>query len=367
MSKSWRFEALDTLFFRDGTPFHQGETGNILPGSVFPPLMLTMQGAIRTALACKQGWIPDKKGLPEKLRLGTADDLGDLQLAGPYLRFKGERLYPAPLTLFGNKNGNGNWILTRLIPGPKVDCDLGEGVRLPKLQKQIDGELLNLWVTKEGMESILNIRFPEAKHLIEPDQLWKNEQKIGIMREEKTKVAKDKHLYSLIHIRPQAELEVEVEVGGISEDWHLQKTQALPLGGEGRFALVNVSDVTDPLPRMPELPVSHDGQIRFTVTLLTPGYYQDMNQVVKEGPPHIPGTCVSASIGKAMHMGGWNLKENKPRPIKPLLPPGSTWFFEAKADQLAEIKGVHGSFTGEKTAYGMGQLIVGIWKEEWED
>ena len=57
----WRFRALDTLFFRDGTPFNMEETG-VAPQGVFPPSIFTLQGAIRAAMAhfIKQ-WVPGKE------------------------------------------------------------------------------------------------------------------------------------------------------------------------------------------------------------------------------------------------------------------------------------------------------------------
>lgn len=364
MNTSWRFTALDTLFFRDGTPFHQGETGNILPGSLFPPPITTLQGAIRTALARSKGWIPGKDWPAE---LGTPNDLGQLRLAGPYLRYAGERLYPIPSLYFGEKGKTG-WEIERLVPGSEVECDLGK-VRLPMFKQQTQRKrgLLDLWVTQEGLEAVLQGRFPTSPQMLEHDQLWKDEQRIGIMRDYETRVAKDQHLYSLSHVRPQAKLEVEVEVWGIPEDCNLEEIQFVPLGGEGRFARVHLSEISQSFPRMPELIPSQDGQIRFTVSLLTPGRYEDPNLVVRSGPPGVPGRCISASIGKAMQIGGWDLVKKKPRKLTPLLPPGSTWFFEAEAHQLEEIRQVHGLHQGEQTEYGMGQLVVGIWKEEEED
>lgn len=363
MTKSWRFSALDTLFFRDGTPFHQGESGNIMPASIFPPSMKTIQGAIRTALARKQGWTPELDGNWPK-ELGTPDDLGDLYLKGPYLRYKGERLYLTPLVLFGKKEGK-KWNLKRLVPGPEVECDLGER-RLPMLKKEDRGEghLLSIWTTKSGLEKILQYQFPSDDEIFGEEQLWKYEGRVGIAIRRETGTAEDKQLYSLNHVRPVEDLEIEVGVSGIPVDWHLTGDHALPMGGEGRFALVRVDDQVESLPRKPDLSVDGDGIVRFTVSLLTPGYYSSFKKVIEEGPPHIPGKCISACIGKVMQVGGWDLKRNRPRKLKPILPPGSTWFYEAAADQLEEILLLHGAFRGEETKYGMGQLVLGVWKDE---
>ena len=80
----WTFRALDALFFRDGTPFHQGEGGFVQPKGTFPPTIMTLQGAIRTALAGWRGWDPGRE-TDWPAELGGPEDRGVLQLYGPYL------------------------------------------------------------------------------------------------------------------------------------------------------------------------------------------------------------------------------------------------------------------------------------------
>ncbi len=111
------------VVFSDGTPFHLGEGGSVQPRGSFPPSMMPLQGPIRTALARGRGWRPNHPNRwPEEL--GTPDDLGDLRLRGPFLRFGGEpRLYPIPLVLFGKWGAE----LTRLVPGGEGGVRLGAG------------------------------------------------------------------------------------------------------------------------------------------------------------------------------------------------------------------------------------------------
>jgi CRISPR/Cas system CMR-associated protein Cmr3 (group 5 of RAMP superfamily) len=46
----FQLSAIDTLMFRDGRPFNQGDTGASEAVSIFPPLPPTIIGAIRAAL-----------------------------------------------------------------------------------------------------------------------------------------------------------------------------------------------------------------------------------------------------------------------------------------------------------------------------
>lgn len=350
---------MDTLFFRDGTPFHLGEGGSVQPRGSFPPSMMPLQGAIRTALARGRGWRPNHPNRwPEEL--GTPDDLGDLRLRGPFLRFGGERLYPIPLVLFGKWGAE----LTRLVPGEKVECDLGQ-VRLPRLAQPVTGKMLEGWLTQDGLESVLRGEMPAVTEILQPEKMWKEERRVGILRNVDTRKAEAHHLYTATHVRPVKDLMVEVDVQGIPEDWNPEASLTLPLGGEGRMAYVTVSkkagDQAD-FPRMPEWSQTED-TVRFTVTLLTPGRYRNTCSVIQTGPKGIPGRCISASIGKMVSLGGWDLKRCRPRRSVSLLPAGCTWFYEAKVEQLDQIKGLHGTFTGEMNAYGMGQIAIGTWQE----
>lgn len=362
----WRFSAVDTLFFRDGTPYHQGESGNVIPQSLFPPMMFTLQGAIRTALAIYNGW--NVAELPKEL--GDVDHLGDLTLKGPYLEFNGKRLFPAPLRVLGEKVGkserDSKWKLHWLTPGPKVKCDMGM-LQLPYMEERVKKSDA-MWLTQEGLETLLRGELPK-EGIYDQKSLWKAERKVGIQRDLKTGTTDQQSLYFLEYVRPDAELKVVVEVSGIPDEWQPKESLVLPLGGEGRFAQVTIDKVEDDAWQDPKLALDSDGKVRFTVSLLTPGYFvsEDLKEehvktVIYNGPPEIPGKCISACIGKMIMIGGWDLKNRRPRPIVPLIPPGSTWFFEADEKDKEKIASLHRQQVGEKKAYGMGEIVIGTWK-----
>ena len=140
MSKAecFKFEALDTLFFRESRPMDS--IGGSLLQSVFPPPARTLVGAIRTiigeinatdwsAYARDEGHpLRALIGAPDTL-IGAPDRLGPLRFAGPCLIEDGERLYPMPLAvLFAGEHQ------TRMQPATAPQrCDLGN-VRLPEKQ-----------------------------------------------------------------------------------------------------------------------------------------------------------------------------------------------------------------------------------------
>ncbi|MEG6617610.1 type III-B CRISPR module-associated Cmr3 family protein [Peptococcaceae bacterium 1198_IL3148] len=360
-TKIWTFKALDTLFFRDATPYNAGEGGQSEINSIFPPFMNTLQGAIRVALAYGQGWTPEEKH-KWPAELGTPDYLGQIKLQGPYLLRNGEMLFPAPLYLMYQQDTQHNLTqYTRLKPGDEVDTDMGIK-RLPVQDKYLEGAKVmeNYWLDRKGVTAVLNGKLPNGDNVFSKTDLYQEEHRVGIKREQHTRSAAKGMLYSCVHIRPQPNIALAVAVSGLPDEWHYQIPRLIKLGGEGRMVEINISDFCQLMPEPVPLKVVA-GKITFTVTLITPGKYQDCtHEVIKNGPPGIPGKCVSACIGKLQRIGGWNSQNKCPLPLEPTIPAGSTWFYQADADKLESILAIQRQ--GVADPYGNGQIIIGNWE-----
>jgi len=387
MTVQWQFKAMDTYFFRGAAPFHAGEGGQGGQNSVFPPLMSTLQGAIRYQLALSQGWTPGDDRLP--IELGDSDSLGDLRLSGSYLYYDNRLLLPAPLFLLRlHDEAPKRTSYHRLFPGDKVSCDLGQ-VRLPVMPAGARGSkpMDKYWLSVATMEKVLAGGVPEdddytamvdkpagcipVNGVTCSDQLWKSEAKVGIGRESDTRTAMDKNLYAINTVRTKKQVWVVVGVEGIPIEWSQavrQKNDIVNLGGEGRMAELSIVEDSIKLPVMPEL-TAVNGKILFTVTLITPGYFGNQGQTqkaLKDLKPWINYTCITACVGRAKQIGGWDLKVNRPRPLRSYIPAGSTWFFEANASEASAVAELHGQYIGEKSsnAYGYGQILIGRWEEK---
>lgn len=368
----WDFTLLDTGFFRSGHPFNAGEGGSRGIPSIFPPTINTMQGAIRTALATAKGWSPDKGQLPSEL--GSTDDLGIISLRGPYLLVDDEPYYQIPFHLLV-KSEPGPETSKRFVfltPGKPVNCDLGKEVCLPQPITKLEGagSVEGLYVSKSVYTKILagqlQVDGEIKKQIKEEDDLWLKETRVGLERSDETHTAEDSLLYRIQHIRPKMGVKIRVIVRGLPTDWPELTSRVLPLGGEGRLSGVEVKGLSEEdemgfLPEVPELIPGAGGILRFTVSLITPGCFQNIEKAVRYGPPGIPGRCVSACLIKPQLIGGWDLVNREPRPLTPCLAPGCTWFFEGTADDLPVIKKLHGVCVGEKNTYGYGQIAMGKW------
>lgn len=369
----WDFTLLDTGFFRSGQPFSAGEGGYSGVRSIFPPTINTLQGAIRTALAAAKGWSPGKGQFPSEL--GTPEDLGVLSFRGPYLICDGELYYQMPYHLLVKKESSPDATkkFVFLAPGEPVNCDLDEKIRLPQPVEKLDGagSVEGIYISKSVYAGLLAGQLPseeQIKDLIkEKESLWKEELRVGLERNDNTRTAEDSLLYRIQHIRPEKGVKIRVIVRSIPAGWPALSGRILPLGGEGRLSAVEVKNSSEEeqhnlLPDRPSLVPGTDLILRFTVTLITPGLFEDMKKAVRNGPPGIPGHCLSACLVRPQLIGGWDMVNREPRPLTPYLAPGSTWFFESTAEDLSALNKLHGACIGEKTAYGYGQILIGKWE-----
>lgn len=375
----WDFTLLDTGFFRSGQPFHAGEGGHSRITSHFPPSISTLQGAIRSTLATARGWLPGQnESWPDEL--GDNKDLGLLSLLGPYLVWDKKPLFPAPLNLLikkmpgaNSKSDPGLIKSTFLTPGETCTCDLGPDVSLPRKKESLDGAhpSENLYLTRSGYSAVAKGKPPATDETYFQESLWSVEPRIGLKRNAGTRTAEDHNLYRIGHIRPEYYLKIRVIVLGLPPDWPEIKHRVVPLGGEGRLAgikinSIDIDDYQNLLPPCPLLEQTKDGQIRYTVSLITRSVASEdqLKLLIRKGPIDAPGNCISACIGKPQLHGGWDLIKNEPRPLQPCLPPGSTWFFEAAATDKENIEALHGCHVGNEEFHslGYGQVLIGKWE-----
>ncbi|MBY6277450.1 type III-B CRISPR module-associated Cmr3 family protein [Symbiobacterium thermophilum] len=383
----WRFEALDTLFFRDGRPFEVGD--NFVAASDYPPSGFTLQGAVRTAilqhlgvdltrfaLAVRQG--ADDPFIARLVDVFLRADAGGIALTGPFPMVGDDLLLPAPLDLY---RAGGQWGLLR--PGEPVPCDLG-CVALPSADapglKVQEGK----WVTAGQMERLLAGRtdvLGEAlwSTVAEEDAdgdhaLVYRESRVGIARSVASRTTRESMLTTTTHTRPRCNSAIGVIVSGVPEEWVPQGPVAQQLGGEGRLARLSVGPAPA-LPQAPELrPVG--GRVRFRLILATPARFGGGSWLPPGFAPHtesgrtcwvgdlegLPVAVHSACLGKQVQIGGWDLAHGRPRPLRAYLPAGSVYFCEAPAAYAADVvTKLHHRKIGEDTIHGFGHLLVGTW------
>ncbi|MCI0590004.1 MAG: type III-B CRISPR module-associated protein Cmr3 [Gammaproteobacteria bacterium] len=368
---------LDTLFFRDGQPFNQGEGGNNVLSSLFPPAPTTVVGALRAALAREQGWQAGEWTDQVKSVLGDGDRLGQLSFRGPYLVDARDNrpLFPLPQHIVGKPQDAGWSHITRLRPGACLSCDPDlEDARLPVPENSIEG-LKNrngAWVTFDGMAKILHGNLPAPTSIVRSDALWSVEPRTGIQRNSATHATESGALYATRHIRLSSAMQLAMEVAGLPQDWlsdpkDLVGGGPMPVGGESRMAWIEMKSpaIGIEVPACPPLRPKKAKKLLYTVTVITPADIPD-GRWKKAGSSlddKLPGTIVSACVAKPLRVGGWDTEGKEPLPLKSLLPAGSTWFMEAPEKYTDLIKRCHGQCIGMRTEWGYGQMLIGLWRE----
>jgi CRISPR-associated protein Cmr3 len=368
--------AVDTLFFRDGTPFSSEGAGQAEVGGTFPPGPETIAGAMRAALARANGWDEKSPRWPREFNavLGDGpDDLGCLKFSGPFVVQCDKGWLPAPRHVLGIKDGN-KWLPKALLgPGTTVACDLGSAVRLPEVVHNPGSIALQelkpseeWWLRAKALPSVLSGALPQEEDLRSEKDLWCMERRVGIALNPKTRSVEEGMLYQARHMRPVGDTALEVWVDGLPSGWP-DPAPLIPLGGERRMAEIEVcSEKEKPLfsqEKVGKLPE------QFMVVLLTPALLAASDKPQEAFGALLPGArliCVVAD--RPLRIGGWyshadSKAPGAPRAVRSFLPAGSVLFYMAHdPGRIAERIDANGFVRlGERSHFGFGIGAIGAW------
>jgi len=338
--KWWKFDALDSLFFRGAKSFNQGEGGFL--DSQFPPTAQTMAGVIRAAIGDAMGvdWKEFRNGnQPEVATLigQEADDHGALHFAGPYIFKNEKRLYPMPLHVLYNQDQN-TW--GSLQPSAKPSQTDQGYLHLPQADFEGGKALENAWLDEENLKYVLQGKDPQS--FIKQSDLFTMESRTGIGRDNQARKTDQGLLYFTRHIRLEAGVKLVMGMNGAD---HIQPSAMLRLGGEGRMANVMIENGQPK--QLREMKGQHG-----VIVLLT---HADFSGKAESNLPE-DVKLVSACVGKAVREGGWDYKNNKPKSLKSLVPAGSVFFVEGNLAGLS-------THLGNRTSFGYGEIAIGIYQE----
>lgn len=420
----WRFNALDTWFFRESRPMES--IGGSELQSTFPPPARSVAGAIRYLIGetaePKVNWSEwnQKDKYPEvKALMGDSSSYGKLLFSGPWLsriRNDGqrERLYPVPANLVASRDMQGVDKPVRLLVGSPHHCDLGQNVRMAELavedlNRSDEKKLKSLddyWITASALLSILSGAGCEASDLISSRELFDNEARLGIARNNTTRTVEMGMLYQTRHVRPKQNVSIEMHVLGLKERDY-PASGIVRLGGEGRGASFDVdhfevdsklesgkSDVAQLVGSelvQPSTLMDAKGIMLFLLTPMT----QELNQYSPlpgfEQAETADGTVWRGAVqgvklslhcviqAKAIREGGWDLAQNCPRAVQSLVPAGTVYYLTVDDGDIASaMSAIHLSqlsvgLSSEKlekipedVALGRGLVAAGVWpKSEW--
>ena len=354
-------EALDTLFFKDGKPFSMGE--ETWADGIFPPTPSVIYGALRTLYFSQM-----------EQDINMANETGDLtknlKIKNFFLYTNGEDLFPLPLDLVRIKNQqdkekelekreNRYTVYNlKLEPNhlkssiPNLDYILAYEKPVENIS---DGYLpgTELIDYLSGYQSQFTARRMEHFVTIEA--------KVGIARNNYTRSSQEGKLYRVGMWRLK-NVRIIVEFDGLEGIWD---SGFLKLGGENKVAKYKITN---------SIVIKSPNSIRkkFKIYLSTPGLLRNgwlpewIDARTFEGT--YPGTeikvkLISVAIGKPIQIGGFDMKERKPKKMLNAVPPGSVYYFEIlgniESENIKSIKPIQFCEYEERKNEGFGITYIG--------
>lgn len=377
MATEWLgLEPNDVLFFRGPEPFNAGESGYV--ASEFPPTPRTLQGAVRAAFLEANGvdmneYVDGASTGPIVEAIGRADEEIKLDLRGPYIIKDGKLCVPAPLNL-AEKEGK----LESLPPDESPTAtDIGD-VRLleqPDGASRVEGK----WLPLADLENLL------AGGDVSPDELFTplgedgggffEEPKVGLARDRASRTAAEGMLYSIATLRAGKGMGFAAGVGGLPAEARFRLPEILKWGGEGRFVWSSEMEAPKTGTHREAVASRIDATRKFCLVFLQPALFgggwlpngferEEAEDGVRWRGELAELECdlISAVLDKPRRIGGWDMKNRRPHPLKPHVPAGSVYFFETPEAGGSVVAALDDAKVGENTNMGFGQVLTGGWR-----
>lgn len=338
-----RLEALDTVFFRGGNPFNK--SGDNWVHSVFPPAPSVFYGALRSTYF--------SGNVPQIAKANKEDDpTKNLKIKGIFMQTETAVYFPMPLDLVKYKDNEEKVISLVLKENMLISNCTTEMILWPPadmIVENIEDGLLDD-ISFAGYLSGKGQEFPYRKL----SEFITDEPKIGIGLDSITGTAKDELLYRTGMIRPEAsylagkgasklrtrKLKILLDYEGLS----LPCRGLMKAGGENK-AMVYEHCEDERIQELTNIDWSGVKGKRFKVYLATPAKFANgwvpgwIDEVKLTGT--YKGTLLkllTAAVGKYIPIGGFDMKEKRPKPMYRAVPAGSVYYFEILDDSdLVEV------------------------------
>lgn len=313
-------QATDTLFFRDGRPFSMGDDS--FAQGIFPPPPSVVYGALRSAYISKG--IED--GLSQQALIAESEKL---QLNFIAFQVGSSQYFPMPLDLIVLKEELKKRLKTamplELGASPQYSNAQTPQILESRTKEKtadepflIDGIGLKDYLS--GNVNKLNVR-PRTDFLT-------NEPKIGIGRDKNSNTAADGKLFRVQTVRPKTEFGQSLQFFLDFDGLGLPENGWLTLGGERRVAFFEQNKDAF------ELPKQDLNSEFFKIYMATPGVFKAGWQ-----PKHIFDEyglkLLAAALDRPLSVGGWDLENQRPKPMVQCVPAGSVYYVKANSKAAA--------------------------------
>ncbi|MGI6776496.1 MAG: type III-B CRISPR module-associated protein Cmr3 [Acetivibrionales bacterium] len=342
---------LDTLFFRNGKPFMMGV--DTWADVIFPPPPSVIYGALRT-LYFANHMDEFKKFFESKNE--KDDPTKDLVIKGVYLKENsGGLMLHAPLDTVKRKKGKNK--LYFLTPSEEKDCysSLDTKLLLKSEENQLE-TVEKLYIEHDYLEYYLQ-GLKRNMYFSSLDSQIKIEPKVGIRIDRNRHTSEQGEFYRAGMIRLK-DLSILVDYENLEG---IPDTGIIKLGGEGKAASYRkVDDFSLPFTYKPCI-----RNKRFKLYLATPAIFRNgwLPGWLDEGLNGIKLKLIAAAVGKYITIGGFDIKERKPKTMYRAVPAGSVYYFEVPegVDEQKLIDSFHNRCISEyEKEKGFGLAFMGV-------
>jgi len=330
----YKIKPLDTLFFRDGRPFSMGAETWANP--IFPPYPSTVYGAIRTWLIFERGSLKEFKEGKYKEELGTLTEKGNLKIKGPFICLDNNIYFPVPFDCLKKKgapeNEKNNLFYINWMNRPEIFISDYSLERILVNRNDFELEECDEFLDINSLKDYL-IGNEEQLEFTEKKEFFSYERKTGIKRSRKTLSSEEGHIYRIYMIRLEKKVSLFIEINGLDIN-NYPECGLIQIGGEGKTTKIERIDNDDPLKTLRDMNFQFENKI-FKLYLATPAIFKKgwlpnwINEIHFEGNYNgISLKLIACSIGKFKLIGGWDLANNRPKPMYKAVPAGSVYYFK---------------------------------------
>lgn len=353
-----KIDAIDTLFFKDGKPFSMGD--ETWADGIFPPPPSVVYGALRTAYF---GEHPD-----EFINANTdKDKTKDLKITRINF-FCGEtEHFPMPLDFVKKKNEvkDKAYLMHTSKTIGLSSSSFSENILEPEFNEEVES-VEGALIGSGSLERYLIAREKEVVYSLLSNYI-QLEPKVGIGRDNLTRASDEGKLYRVGMRRLAEKKEFGKDSNSISiivefEGLELPSKGFVKLGAEGKIASYDVVPKTKITIEEDELKINSENT--FKLYLLTPALFKEGWKPDLLNHPLLKDQgleLITASIGKPLNFGGFDMQKKIPKPMRKAVPAGSVFYCKSKTKTFNEIfnKLNGNSISDFQAVEGYGIALVG--------
>jgi len=295
----YRFNPVDTLFFRGAEPMNIGENHTAVAN--FPPPAQTLAGALRTAVLVQNGisltdYYANHPDADLRQLIGPAGEPPGFDIIGPLFQHNAATFVPAPYSWFMEKEEK-EASSVKVYKSFRLNSELiktsGAELAWAKGDTGVLASLGGKWIDAAALHAAGESVTPK-----ETSAFFEIEARTGIALARNRSV-REGHLYSFNHSRLNRGVSI---VFGVDKDLPLAKTGVLKLGAEQRFGAYR---------SIPPIRFGRGGSGCFLSLSMVAGSQASNAAVI--------------ATGKIQYIGGWDLKKGFHKPMQGYFASGSVF------------------------------------------